>query len=291
MISSNRTVPSSSPRIDGWCRSNLIVAFDTVKQSWWNLSGLMSIHVLSHKGIEIGDKVTAGFSCGLAFATSFPELLRSTFPVGVVSVVSVYVLVNSIHTSKPWSCSVSKQRFDHDFYTVTILMKTDLHIQDRTDFCIFKNPPSRSGCFLISRQRVLSTQVFQFLWSFFIKCNEEFVFNNLQTRIVLKQRSDLNFNSVTIFMMTNMNVQDSANFRIHTNPASRSSSRIVTRHRKFSLGPSASSVMKYCPLRQFSNQGWSIVSITSGRQIVVRIVARVLATSCPVAVHRYEGRH
>ena len=40
----------------------------------------------------------------------------------------------------------------------------------------------------------------------------------------------------------------SANFRIPTNPASRSSSRIVTRHRIFSLGPSASSVMKYCPL-------------------------------------------
>ena len=74
-----------------------------------------------------------------------------------------------------WSrCSVSKQRFDHDFYTLTILMKTDLHIQDRTDFCIFKNPPSRSECFLISRQRVLSTQGFQFLWSFFFfKCNEE----------------------------------------------------------------------------------------------------------------------
>ena len=29
---------------------------------------------------------------------------------------------------------------------------------------------------------------------------------------VLKQRSDLNFNSVTIFMMTNVNVQDWANF-------------------------------------------------------------------------------
>ena len=47
----------------------------------------------------------------------------------------------------------------------------------------------------------------------------------------LKQRSDLNFNTVTIFMMTNVNVQDWANFRILTNPASGSRSWIVTRHR------------------------------------------------------------
>ena len=50
---------------------------------------------------------------------------------------------------------------------------------------------------------------------------------------VLKQRSDLNFNTVTIFMMTNVNVQDWANFRILTNPPSCSRSP---------LGPSVSSV-------------------------------------------------
>ena len=42
--------------------------------------------------------------------------------------------------------------------------------------------------------------------------------------------------------------------------------------------------------RQFSNQRWSIVWITSGRQIVVRIAARILATGFTVAVHRSEGR-
>ena len=43
-------------------------------------------------------------------------------------------------------------------------------------------------------------------------------------------------------------------------------------------------------LRRFSNQRQSIVWITSGCQIVVRIVARILATNFPVAVHRYEGQ-
>ena len=39
IISSKRTAPSSSRRTDGSCRSNLIMAFDTVKQYWRNLSG------------------------------------------------------------------------------------------------------------------------------------------------------------------------------------------------------------------------------------------------------------
>ena len=51
---------------------------------------------------------------------------------------------------------------------------------------------------------------------------------------VLKQRSDLNFKTVTIFMVTNANVQDWANFRVLTNPASCSRSQIVTRQRLFS---------------------------------------------------------
>ena len=42
--------------------------------------------------------------------------------------------------------------------------------------------------------------------------------------------------------------------------------------------------------RQFSNQRWSIVWITSERLIVVRIAAFILATGFTVAVHRSEGR-
>ena len=57
---------------------------------------------------------------------------------------------------------------------------------------------------------------------------------NPRSGSVLKQRSDLNFNTFTIFMMTNMKIQDWANFHIPTNPASRPSSRIVSRQRIFS---------------------------------------------------------
>ena len=73
-MSSSRTAQSSSRGIDGLCRSNLIMAFDTAKQSSRNLSGLMSIHFLSRIGIEKGDNVTAGFSCGLA--TGLQEVVR-----------------------------------------------------------------------------------------------------------------------------------------------------------------------------------------------------------------------
>ena len=48
-----------------------------------------------------------------------------------------YVFVNSVHNSNPRYCSVSKQRFDHDFDIVTSLMKTDFHIQG----------PGRLSCF------------------------------------------------------------------------------------------------------------------------------------------------
>ena len=46
-MSSNRTAPSSSRGIDGSCRRNLIMAFDTAKHSSLNFSGLMSIHFFS----------------------------------------------------------------------------------------------------------------------------------------------------------------------------------------------------------------------------------------------------
>ena len=48
--SSNLTAPSFSRGIAASCRSDVIMAFDTVKQSWRNLSGLMSVQILSLMG-------------------------------------------------------------------------------------------------------------------------------------------------------------------------------------------------------------------------------------------------
>ena len=56
------------------------------------------------------------------------------FSVGMVSDVSVTYWSISVHNSNPRNCSVSKQRFDHNFNTVTSLMEADLHIQDQADF-------------------------------------------------------------------------------------------------------------------------------------------------------------
>ena len=90
--SSNRTAPSSSRGIDGSCRSNLIMASDTVRQSWRIQSGLKSIQFLSRTGIEMGDSVTVGIGRGFAFATGFPVTLCSELSREMVSDVSVTYL-------------------------------------------------------------------------------------------------------------------------------------------------------------------------------------------------------
>ena len=86
-ISPNLTAQSSSWWTDWSCRSSRIMAFDTTKQSWWYFSGLTSILFLQRGGIETEVNVTAGFSRGLALATSFPAALCSS--PSMVSVVSV----------------------------------------------------------------------------------------------------------------------------------------------------------------------------------------------------------
>ena len=98
----NRPPPSSSQGIDGSCRSNLIMTFDTIQQSLRNLSGLISIQFLSRTGIEMGDCVTVGFGRGFAFATGFPATLCSTFSREMVFWRFGYVFVNSIYISNPW---------------------------------------------------------------------------------------------------------------------------------------------------------------------------------------------
>ena len=112
----------------------------------------------SRTGIEMGDSVTAGFGCGFAFATNFPcnSVLnvfkrKSFWRLG-------YMFVNSIHSSSPRSCSVSKQRFDHEFFTVRILMKTDHHIQDWADFVFLRIHPLARDPFWF-RGNVYSRQI------------------------------------------------------------------------------------------------------------------------------------
>ena len=99
----------------------------------------------------MGDSVTVGFGCGFAFATGFPVTLCLTLSREMVSDVSVtYLSFHSQSESKKLFC-LEKKGFDHDFDTVTFLMKADLHIQDRADFRVSQNPPSHSGCFFASR--------------------------------------------------------------------------------------------------------------------------------------------
>ena len=151
IISTNRSAPSSFWGTDWSCRSNRIMTFDNVKQSWRNLSGLMSIPFLSRTRKEMGDSCHRRLWSWLFFRNRFPcnsvlnVLKRNGFwRFG-------YVFVNSVHDTNPWSCSVSKQRFDEHFSTVTFLMKADPHIQDRTDFRVSENPPSHSGYFFASK--------------------------------------------------------------------------------------------------------------------------------------------
>ena len=79
--------------------------------------------------------------------------------------------------------------------------------------------------------------------------------SNPRSGSVLKQGLDLKFNTFTIFMVTNMYVQDWANFRIPTiQPLARVQGSlqgsVYSLHKCTNpLGPSAvPSVMKYCPL-------------------------------------------
>ena len=71
----------------------------------------------------MGDSVTASFSRGLALATSFPVTLCGAVSREMVSDVSVFVFVNSIHNSNPRK-PFCPERFDHDFNTVTFFMRT-----------------------------------------------------------------------------------------------------------------------------------------------------------------------
>ena len=101
--------------------------------------------------------VTGSIGCGFAFETRFPATLCLAFSREKWFLTFRLRFVNSIHNSNPRNFSVSKQGFDTDFDTVTFLMKADFNMQDRADFRVFENPPSHSGCFSASRQRILLT--------------------------------------------------------------------------------------------------------------------------------------
>ena len=90
--------------------------------------------------VRNGANVTVGL--GSSFATSFPVTLCSTFPVGMVSDVSVTYLSMPFTIRTQEAFSVSEQRFDLNFETVTFLMKADLYIQDWTDLHVSTDPLS-----------------------------------------------------------------------------------------------------------------------------------------------------
>ena len=71
--------------------------------------------------------------------------------------------------------------------------------------------------------------------------------------VVLRQRFDQNFNTVSIFMTTNLYVQDCTDSRILENPSFRSSLPVASRHCVLSAKccipfPPVSSVKKHCPI-------------------------------------------
>ena len=55
------------------------------------------------------NRIRNGRERGFAFATSFPVTLCTTFSREMVSNLSGYVFVNSVHNSNPRSCSVSSR--------------------------------------------------------------------------------------------------------------------------------------------------------------------------------------
>ena len=193
ITSSNRTTPSSSRRIGGLCRSNLIMAFDTAKQYSGNLSGLMSTHFLSRIGMETRNIVTAVFRCSLAFATSFPLTLCSTLSTEMVSDVSVTNLLipftirtqetvlnrDSIMTSIPWR-PWRKQTFTSETGPIFVFPRIHPLTGDATSL--------RGNVY--SRHR------------FFISSDEELsFFNNLQTGVAARCGQFLIFSKLFEFML------------------------------------------------------------------------------------------
>ena len=90
------------------------------KQTWLTFLGLTS-----------KDNVEFDFDRGLAFATGFPVPVLNAHDKNFFKLFG-HVFVDSVHDASPRNCSVSKQRFDHDLNTVTSLMMTHNHIQDRS---------------------------------------------------------------------------------------------------------------------------------------------------------------
>ena len=92
----------------------------TLTQSWRNLSGLMSIQFRSRTGIEMEDSVTVSFWLWLCLRNRFPcnSVLNVFKRNGSWRSVTYLSLPFTIRT--PRNCSVSKQRFNHDFDTVNV---------------------------------------------------------------------------------------------------------------------------------------------------------------------------
>ena len=181
--SSNKTAPSSSRRTDWSWRGNRVMAFDTEKQSWRYFSGLMSIHFSFTQRVRNGRQRHCGLQSWSCFGNRSPWSSMQFILNGFCRF--GHILFNSVRDSNPRSCSVLKHRFDLNFKTVTILMETNLYVQDWADSRILENPPFRSSLLFVSRQSKFSAWMFHLIWSFFcIKREEVLSFSdNLQTSV------------------------------------------------------------------------------------------------------------
>ena len=121
--------------------------------------------------------------------------------------------------------------------------------------------------------------------------------SNPRSSCVLKQRSDLNFNTVNDLHddIPERAILDQFTYSYESSLFLEISERYGAAY-VLCINLPFRSVLQYqvrwniVLFRQFSDQRWSIVWITSERQIVVRIAARLLSAGFSVAAHRSAGR-
>ena len=119
IIWSNRSAPSSSRRIDGWCQSNLIMPSDTVKHSWQSLSALLSIHLLSRPRIENGRQCHSRLWSWLSIRKNPCIYVHNIFKGN--GFLTLWLGISYFpFTIRTQETVLSKRRFDHDFDTVNV---------------------------------------------------------------------------------------------------------------------------------------------------------------------------
>ena len=177
--SSNLTAQSSARWTVSSCRSNLIMNFDTSKQSWLNFAGSMSVHFRSRQGWDTRDNFKVGVGRNLTFTTSFLVPLFSTLATRLSCDFSVTYLLIPFTIRTQETVVSSKWWFDHDLHTLTSLMMTEPSHPGLGRSSYLHGSTSHVGWFLTSRWSMLSTWPFHVVECLIIKCNEEFFFLNV----------------------------------------------------------------------------------------------------------------